>query len=93
MTKETIIKCTCSEIEILIQEHYGVFYETQAAEEADSDTVKKYDIDGELSEWDVRDLDDIINGEWHGGCTRDFMNKLCADGYLEVGTYIIDFGG
>lgn len=92
MIKETVIKCSCSEIEDLIEKHYEVFYETQAAEEADSSTIKEFSIDGKLSEWELRDLEGIIAGKWQNWCTKAFMNKLCADGHLETGTYIVDFG-
>lgn len=92
MTKEIVFKCDCDEIEELIREHYGVFYETQAAEESNSNTIKEFDIDGKLDAWELKELDEIIAGKWHGWMTAAFMNKLCQDGYLEAGTYIVNFG-
>lgn len=88
MIKEIVIKCNYNEIEHLLEQHYGItHYEILAAEECVNGTNLDYDIDGK--DYDEDDVAEILAGKFKHWCTSDLMNKLCADGYLEAGNYIV----
>jgi hypothetical protein len=51
-----------------------------------NDTSKSYNVDGKLSKYD---LDAFEAGRVYYNA-RMLLNKLCADGYIEAGEYIIE---
>lgn len=91
MEKVTIIKTDYNEIEDLLDQHYGItHYEVVAAEELGNGSNLDYDIDGKLDKWELEDFEEIQNGKFLLHRTRILINKLCADGYIEAGNYIIN---
>jgi hypothetical protein len=91
MEKITAIRTDNSEVEKLLKEHYNIDWEIVPAEELSNGTSLDYDIDAEpLSEYDLKAFEEIKAGGFRRYQTRMLMNKLCIDGYIESGNYIID---
>jgi hypothetical protein len=88
MKKITVIETDSNEIEGLLHKYYGITYEIVAAEELSNRSTLNFDVEPKLDDED--DVNDILSGKWIAWCTNDLMNKLCLDGHIEAGNYIID---
>lgn len=91
MKKTTVIKCDYREIENLLKEHYGItHYEIVAAEEVSNGSNLDITVDGKLDDYDLKGVAEVLSGKFKHYFTGQMMNKLCADGYLEAGEYIVE---
>lgn len=85
--KKTVIEASSFELEKLVRKHYPEQYdgyEFVAVEECGNDSSHNFnDIDGELSEYDLREFNT------GAASNRILLNKLCVDGFIEAGSYLI----
>ena len=88
MKKITVIETDSHEIEDLLNDKYGINYEIEPAEELNSSSILEYDVAPKIDDEDA--VTDILSGKFRHWHTNDMMNKLCLDGFIEAGTYIID---
>ena len=96
MTKELVILCTAAEIESLLDSRYGIIGYNIPDAEYFNYTVNSrlyFYINGKLDEYDAKAIEQILSGKCYDFCTKRLMNKLCAEGYLEAGKYVIDCSG
>lgn len=88
--KKTVIEVSYSDLEKLVKKHYPEQYKHMggysfaAVEECGNDTSHGFDVDGKLDDWD---LEKFAKGE---ASNIALLNKLCADGLIEAGEYLIE---
>lgn len=88
MPKEvTVQQMEYRELESLVKEHYGFDYEFPYTEEMSNDTAATYNgINGEIDDYYQRKVDSgnlVFAG-------RYFLNRLCKDGYIPAGNYVVE---
>lgn len=89
MKKKTIIEADYYEIENLVRQHYNNSkYSFPLAQECCNDTTHKFNVDGKLDESDLKDWEN--DGPYYQYNNYLVLNKLCADGHIESGKYIIN---
>lgn len=80
--KKTIFECEYYELEKFVKEKYGVDYDFVANEECGNDSSHTFTVDGEVDEdFDIH----VVSYR-----NYDLMNKLCKDGHIEPGEYLIN---
>jgi hypothetical protein len=89
--KSVVFKADYNDIERLIEDHFGFNeYNIACEEEVGNDTSLDYDLDGELDEWDHKDIAAMLATkrpkQWR---TRTLLNYLVSEKVLEPGQYII----
>lgn len=86
--KEVVIKCTDSDIEKLVRCHYPQFknYELYANEDHDNSVMVKNVIAEDVSDYEREDFDDGVGYNM----AQVLLDKLCFDGHIEPGKYLID---
>ena len=83
----TVIKVDYSEVEKIINEHYGFGdYSVPGAEECSNDVSLEWDIDGKVDDYDAKQITDRKESYY----THAYMNDLARQGIIEKGTYLID---
>lgn len=86
--KEVVIKCDASDIEELVMQHYPQFedYELYAYEEHDNSFM--------VMNVSAEDVGKYEKGDFDAGRAQymasTLLDKLCFDGHLEAGKYLID---
>jgi hypothetical protein len=78
-----------------IDEEFGVGfedeYELNALEECNNDCWKEFSVDGNVSNYEVSKINDMINDkEYVQYSTRIILNYLCMQGKLATGEYFVD---
>ncbi len=83
----TVIKVDYSEVERVINEHYGFdSYSIASAEEVGNDVSLEWDIDGKVGEYGAKQIANRVESYY----TNTYMNDLARQGIIEKGTYLID---
>lgn len=76
------------DLESFISKVYGLNISISAIEETGNDTTLAYDLDGELSSWEMEEFAAILadpnNAQYQ---LRLIMNKLVADEKIPAGSY------
>ena len=86
--KEVVIECDASDIEQLVMKHYPQYvdYELYAYEEHDNSVM--------VRDAEAEDVPDYEQEDFEAGkaqyMANVLLNKLCFDGHIEPGEYIID---
>ena len=90
LNKSTYYEIDVSELEVYVKDLYGAEIEFVATEEWNNDTQHVFcNIDGVLDEWDSNRASDAIAGKNPMYCCRAVLNRLCGDGWLPTGDYLI----
>ena len=55
-----------------------------------STKARTHSIDGVLSKWDLQLIDDVHNNVNRYGACHAMLQKLCADGWLPAGEYMVE---
>ena len=86
--KTVVIECDARDIEKLIMKQYPQFvdYELYACEEHDNSVMVKHVSAEDVPDYDRARFDDG-RAQY---MARVLLNKLCFDGFLEPGKYLID---
>lgn len=86
--KEVVIECTASDIEQLVMRHYPQYvdYELYAYEEHDNAVMVKHVVASDVGEYEKEDFE---SGKAMY-MANTLLDKLCFDGFLEPGKYLID---
>lgn len=89
--KEVLFTCPYSAIEDLIKAHFGIKdFSVPCDEECGNDVSLEFRLDGKMSDYDQRELADILSGRRRSGFrTRTLLNFLVSEGVLEPGKYLI----
>jgi hypothetical protein len=91
---KTIISVDYSDIETLIEEVYGHFYEIMPMEEVGSSQyAATYDMNvrtGKIDSSQLKVLQSLIDGNPKHQSLHTIMQDLANKGHLDVGEYIID---
>ena len=83
----TFLKVDYSEIEEIINEHYGFDdYSLASAEEVGNDVLLQWNIDGVVDEYDAEQI--VARAESY--YTRAYLNDLAQQGIIPKGEYLID---
>ena len=83
----TVEKVDYSEVERVIEEHYGFDeYSLPAAEEISNDISLEWDIDGKVDQWDAASIEERTE-KYH---THAYMNDLARQGIIPKAVYLID---
>ena len=77
------------DLESFIQDKLGFHYEIQCSEEMGNDTQRSIGVDGIIDEWGERKLTSLKGGKMEYFALTSIMNKLCLDGYILKGDYLI----
>lgn len=77
------------DLEEYIKEVFGFDYEIAAAEECGNDTALHFNIDGEVDEYDAKDLEKLKSGEWVPYRTRMLLNVMAKNLTIPAGDYIV----
>ncbi len=91
MRTETVNCISYREIEQLVREHYTIFedYEFNNVQQSRNDPVYRYNLNAAWDGFDAKDWKEIIANK-----TIDnnylLMKKLCFDGHLPKGIYIVE---
>ena len=92
--KEVKITCDYSDVEKVIKEVYGHYYEIMPMEECGSSQYAAvYEVDvacKALDESEQPYISALRDGKPKQFCLRAIMKDLCFHGHLEAGSYIID---
>lgn len=89
--KETFFTVNYSDFEELVKKLYGIEYRFAAFEECSNDTVHAfYRVNGNLSYYELEDLEDFKSGEKQSFMASILLADLCKQGYIEPGNYLID---
>ena len=86
--KEVVIECDASDIENLVMKHYPQFkdYELYAYEEHDNAVMVKHVSASDVDGYDKTKFD-AGKAQY---MAQTLLEKLCFDGFLEPGQYLID---
>lgn len=89
-TVKTIYKVEYHDLEAFVKKIYNMRnYEFVANQECSNDSSHEFNINGILGKWELAESEKIRNGRL--SCSnRSVLQTLCADGYIEPGTYIIN---
>lgn len=84
-------ECDYSEVDELIKEKYGLKgYEFCDVQETGNDVSYTFRVNGKLSEWGLREWAEIQKtGKVSHYCNGLLLNKLCQDGYIPEGEYLV----
>lgn len=85
MKKITYIEMDYHEFDELVKEKYGIETEFVANQEANNDSEYSFNVDGKLSDYQREDWEEK-NFQYGNGL---LLNKLCEDGHIEPGKYLI----
>ncbi len=91
-TKVNYTEVDYTEVERFTMEKYPFIkdYEFACVQESGNDTSYTFNVNGKLDKWDLEDWDKIkSSGTVHNYRNRLVLNKLCADGHIEPGEYLI----
>lgn len=88
MQKKTYIELEYHEFESMVYENfpYASKYEYAPDEECSNYTKQSYDVDGVLDKYDSQKLEN----KQTSFMASVFLNKMCADGIIEPGRYLIN---
>ena len=88
MQEVSYIKIPYHEFEDLVHTHIpsAAKYEFPSDEECSSGTMRRYHVDGKLSQGSLRDIE---SGRV-SFMAQHYFDKLCADGIIKPGTYLVD---
>ncbi len=92
-TKINIIEVDYNEVENLVMEKYpwATKYDFPCMQETSNDTSHTFDIDGELDEYDLKDWEELKKNNGYLNYRNSLiLNKLCADGHIEPGEYLVN---
>ena len=90
-TKKTIFEVDYSDFENVVQEYFKHVYEYVADVEANIYSSKSYSVNKKkLSRWDERDMTAFKETGRYDGIAGTLLQKLCIDGIIEEGEYLID---
>lgn len=90
MKKKSIIEITDRELDNLVHDKLGYKeYEFVPVEECGNDSDHSFDVDGKLDKWGLETLEKWKNGQFVHYSNGIVLNKLCADGHIEKGEYIV----
>jgi hypothetical protein len=79
-----------SAFEHMVKEEFGRDYEYPYTEEVSNDTCKKYLIDGKLTDYEQKKLNNFKEGKDPSYIGNTLLNYLCQKGKIDPGTIIID---
>ena len=77
------------DLERFVKETYNVPCDVIAMEESSNGSNLRFLIDGKIESWEVPTLYNFLQGMYEPYCTRLILNKMCQDGHIPAGTYII----
>jgi len=90
MKREIVMMCDYDEIENIIMDTYGKYYEIPSGEELNNDSSLTFNCaKGELYEYDKETLDRFIytgRGDW---LLNILVQDLCNKGKLAEGKYVM----
>ena len=87
---ETIHKVEYHELDSFIQAVTGHYFECVPNEEWGNDSQHRFDVDGDLSEYDQKEWDKFKKtGEQQLFGLRTVLDGLVKDGHLTAGVYLI----
>jgi len=90
MKKKSIIEISYKELEKLVKEKLGYKnYCFVAVEECGNDSDHQFDVDGEIDDFDLEDIKSWEEGKFVNYSNGIILNKLCADGHIEKGDYVV----
>lgn len=89
--KETVFSVEYYDLDKFIKDEFGFDeFEVVAIEELNNDSVKSIIVNGNLYEWDEKDIKNILESkEPKMYRTGLLMNYLCKIGKIQPGKYII----
>jgi len=92
MKREIVMMCNCGEIEDIIRDTYGKYYEILSREELNSNSSLTFNCaKGALDQYDRETLDRFIvtgHGDW---LLNILVADLCNNGKLAEGKYVMLF--
>lgn len=89
--KVEVIIVEYSDLDDFINHHFpGLGFEFVPDEEMSNDSIKRINVDGSLHDYQVESMERNITEGNTSYMTYNLLNKLCNDGFLEKGIYIID---
>lgn len=87
MTKKEYFVYDCDAIDDLISSYFGIDFEIVAEEELNNYSAKSFTIEPkDLNQYDSNRLR-LGN---YGGMTLAFLNKMCFDGKIASGNYLVE---
>lgn len=89
MNTVTVYEVDAYKFEEFVAEHGGESFSFQADEECADDTDHKYEIDGEVDEWDQEKVDNTLSGGYDSYVTRSLLNYFAKQGLIPTGSYLI----
>lgn len=90
ITTKTIHEVDVFDFDLFVEQTYGFNPETVTSEEASNDSTLSFDgIDGKLDEWGTDKVENFLKGEFVSFATRSLLNKLCQEGKIPAGDYLI----
>jgi len=70
---------------------FGEDYELNAMEECNNYCWKKFIVDGDVGEYDLKDINEMLETKKYKMYnTGTILNYLCKEGKLEPGDYMVD---
>jgi hypothetical protein len=90
LEKMEVFKVRDSDLEQLVQKEYGHNFCFGADAEVRNDSEKLYrDINGKLSESDLREVEEFARDGGYSFLTEAILNDLCRKGKIPAGNYLI----
>jgi hypothetical protein len=84
---KVIVHCEGHDVEKIIEKEYGFKeYSITASEEIGNYTSSEFTVDGELSEYDMKQVE--LREEMY--MTRNYLNDLARRGKIQKGDYVVD---
>jgi hypothetical protein len=92
--RKSVFTTEYTDVERFIDKEFGVgfddTYELPCMEEKGNDVYMDFDVDGELSEYELKEIEEMQQlkkyKQWN---TRNILNYLCFQDKLEPGEYVV----
>lgn len=90
MKTKLVVECDYSEIEALAEKHYGAKgYSFVAVQECGNDSSHSFSVTNKLDKWEKAEAEKIRKGKIANYRNATLLNCLCADGFIEAGSYVV----
>ena len=93
--EKTVLHCCDSDFDRMVEQAYGHRVEICAEEQHLYDSSLEFGVrplKDPLSEWDKSKLEEFLStGKYPG--TSMLLSKMCTDGLIKAGSYVIKYSG
>jgi putative NADH-flavin reductase len=89
MKTKVIHEVDVFDLEAFVKEVYGINVEIVAMQEASNDSSLSFSVESAIEDYFLDTLDEIMSTGYSCFGTGTLLNKLCLDGHIPAGEYLV----